>query len=200
MAPKRKASSLASVANTPAISTVHIPDPTPEELGHVPKASPPPLKRQRSSRRTAKPAPTFENDPHVIDGQQALRASPDHDDINRKLVAKEETREDSPLSDVPEDIPAPKPAAKAKAGKGGAKKATKPAAEEKKAVDIPVTPAKSKAKGGVEGLDDPEADGAEEADEEELTEALSRPPPVNSDYLPLPWKGRLGYVSSSSWA
>lgn len=22
-----------------------------------------------------------------------------------------------------------------------------------------------------------------------------RPPPVNSDYLPLPWKGRLGYVS-----
>lgn len=27
-----------------------------------------------------------------------------------------------------------------------------------------------------------------------VKEALSRPPPVNSDYLPLPWKGRLGYV------
>jgi UV DNA damage endonuclease len=25
--------------------------------------------------------------------------------------------------------------------------------------------------------------------------AIARPPPVNSDYLPLPWKGRLGYVS-----
>jgi UV DNA damage endonuclease len=34
----------------------------------------------------------------------------------------------------------------------------------------------------------------ENEDEEEVTEALSRPPPVNSDYLPLPWKGRLGYV------
>jgi hypothetical protein len=25
----------------------------------------------------------------------------------------------------------------------------------------------------------------------------NRPPPVNSDVLPLPWKGRLGYVSMS---
>jgi hypothetical protein len=31
-------------------------------------------------------------------------------------------------------------------------------------------------------------------DPEELREALGRPPPVNSSYLPLPWKGRLGYV------
>ena len=47
---------------------------------------------------------------------------------------------------------------------------------------------------GLNGPNDPEAEGAEEADEEEIKEALSRPPPVNSDYLPLPWKGRLGYV------
>jgi hypothetical protein len=53
-----------------------------------------------------------------------------------------------------------------------------------------------KIKDGVEGLGDPEAEGEELADEEELKEALSRPPPVNSDYLPLPWKGRLGYVRS----
>jgi hypothetical protein len=51
-----------------------------------------------------------------------------------------------------------------------------------------------KVKEGIEGLGDPEAEGEELADEEELKEALSRPPPVNSDYLPLPWKGRLGYV------
>jgi hypothetical protein len=31
-------------------------------------------------------------------------------------------------------------------------------------------------------------------------DALSRPAPVNSDYLPLPWKGRLGYVSTASRA
>lgn len=41
---------------------------------------------------------------------------------------------------------------------------------------------------------DPEAEGDEEAGEEEVQAALSRPPPVNSDYIPLPWKGRLGYV------
>jgi hypothetical protein len=51
-----------------------------------------------------------------------------------------------------------------------------------------------KIKDGVEGLGDPEAEVEELADEEELKEALSRPPPVNSNYLPLPWNGRLGYV------
>jgi hypothetical protein len=51
-----------------------------------------------------------------------------------------------------------------------------------------------KIKEGIEGLGDPEAEGEELADEEEVKEALTRPPPVNSDYLPLPWKGRLGYV------
>ena len=47
---------------------------------------------------------------------------------------------------------------------------------------------------GVTG--DPEAEDVdgEEADEVELKQALARPPPVNSEYLPLPWKGRLGYV------
>jgi len=35
----------------------------------------------------------------------------------------------------------------------------------------------------------------DEGDEEEVREALSGPPPVHSAYLPLPWKGRLGYVS-----
>lgn len=41
---------------------------------------------------------------------------------------------------------------------------------------------------------DPEAEAEIPAAEEEVKEAISRPPPVNSDYLPLPWKGRLGYV------
>lgn len=50
---------------------------------------------------------------------------------------------------------------------------------------------------GVRG--DPEANDApteEDSDENVIKEALSRPPPVNSDYLPLPWKGRLGYVGN----
>ena len=42
---------------------------------------------------------------------------------------------------------------------------------------------------------DPESDEDVPVEPEELKEALGRPPPVNSSYLPLPWKGRLGYVS-----
>ncbi|EEP79753.1 UV-damage endonuclease [Uncinocarpus reesii 1704] len=41
---------------------------------------------------------------------------------------------------------------------------------------------------------DPEVDLDVPAEAEELKAAGSRPPPVNSDYLPLPWKGRLGYA------
>lgn len=47
---------------------------------------------------------------------------------------------------------------------------------------------------------DPEADDPEDAEKEDVdTEKreAARPPPVNSDYLPLPWKGRLGYVRDS---
>lgn len=42
---------------------------------------------------------------------------------------------------------------------------------------------------------DPESDEDIPIEAEELKEALGRPPPVNSSYLPLPWEGRLGYVS-----
>lgn len=43
------------------------------------------------------------------------------------------------------------------------------------------------------------ADEAEAGEDEPLDVAergAKRSPPVNSDYLPLPWKGRLGYVSN----
>jgi hypothetical protein len=42
---------------------------------------------------------------------------------------------------------------------------------------------------------DPESDEEVPVTVAEVQDALSRPPPVNSEYLPLPWKGRLGYVS-----
>ena len=44
--------------------------------------------------------------------------------------------------------------------------------------------------GDPEDRDEPAVDDEGDA----VKEVLSRPPPVNSDYLPLPWKGRLGYV------
>lgn len=49
--------------------------------------------------------------------------------------------------------------------------------------------------GRAEGSLDPESDLEVPVDADELKDALGRPPPVHSDYLPLPWKGRLGYVS-----
>lgn len=52
--------------------------------------------------------------------------------------------------------------------------------------------------GQAEALLDPESDENIPLDAEELKEALGRPPPVNSSYLPLPWKGRLGYVSRNA--
>jgi len=36
-----------------------------------------------------------------------------------------------------------------------------------------------------------------ETDLNAIKQEGSRPPPVNSDYLPLPWKGRLGYVNNT---
>ncbi|EXJ74947.1 uncharacterized protein A1O5_01643 [Cladophialophora psammophila CBS 110553] len=64
----------------------------------------------------------------------------------------------------------------------------------------PTVNVKTSPKGG-DGLDkeDPEAEGDVEANPEELKEALSRPPPVNSSYLPLPWKGRLGYACLNTY-
>jgi UV DNA damage endonuclease len=43
----------------------------------------------------------------------------------------------------------------------------------------------------------PDPDGNDKVLKEINTvrEEAQRPPPVNSDYLSLPWKGRLGYVS-----
>ncbi|KAL4963588.1 UV-endonuclease UVE-1, partial [Aspergillus stella-maris] len=46
---------------------------------------------------------------------------------------------------------------------------------------------------------DPESDDKVPVEAEELQEALSRAPPVNSSYLPLPWKGRLGYACLNTY-
>lgn len=46
---------------------------------------------------------------------------------------------------------------------------------------------------GQVATEDLERDGEVGADEE-VEKAALKPPPVNSGYLPLPWKGRLGYV------
>ncbi|EXJ84675.1 hypothetical protein A1O3_05345 [Capronia epimyces CBS 606.96] len=47
--------------------------------------------------------------------------------------------------------------------------------------------------------EDPEVEDDDDANPEELKEVMSRPPPVNSSYLPLPWKGRLGYACLNTY-
>jgi UV DNA damage endonuclease len=46
---------------------------------------------------------------------------------------------------------------------------------------------------------DPEAGGAITEDIETVKLEAARPPPVNSAYLPLPWKGRLGYACLNTY-
>ncbi|KAI0890865.1 UV-endonuclease UvdE [Annulohypoxylon nitens] len=78
--------------------------------------------------------------------------------------------------------------------------------------DLILTPTEKKrlkkaamAKNGTEAAEpdelaceDREAGDLEEPDANAFKQEGSRPPPVNSDYLPLPWKGRIGYVSLPS--
>lgn len=198
--PMAKRKSYSTIAREKPLTTIPIPGPF-DDTG------PPPAKRRASQRQVSKPKSALgstnpEENAEVLDGPEALRASPDADeegesmDVARagmdvdKQVKTEENRDqpledgiqsDSPLSDISEmDSPAKKHKPNGKQAKVKVKEATD-------------TKAKATAK-EPEFLD-PEAEGDEEADQEEIQAALSRPPPVNSDYLPLPWKGRIGYVS-----
>ena len=196
--PKRK--SLSTVTQGPAITTVPIPVPK-LDLG---EPAPPPSKRRATQRRVSQAAHGSTNpdkNANVLDGPEALRASPDADEKDERMdleqagmdVDKQVKEEDSDLSDL-SDISEP---AQPKKGCSTAQKGLKKeAAAGKKDTAGPILPSKKEAINVKEPqFLDPEAEGDEEADEEEIQAALSRPPPVNSDYLPLPWKGRLGYVS-----
>lgn len=191
---KRKG--LSTVTQGPATTTVPIlPPPFDDE---------PPPKRRASQRRISQPKPNTgstnpDKNANVLDAPEALRASPDGDETMnleeagmdvRKQVKEEDS--DSPLSEA-QEIEEPleerkekkKSHATTSAKTGHKKEPKRPAVDAKNESEPTKEPQ----------FLDPEAEGDEEADEEEIQAALSRPPPVHSDYLPLPWKGRLGYVS-----
>lgn len=207
---KRKSHS--SVAHAPPDSTRPALFPQPNDE--------PPAKRRASQRNASKPKPVPvladpEKNADVLDGAEAWRASPDADEqdermrvekvgINAAEQIKQEdgglssltngNNSDSTLSDL-SDIESP-----IKTGTKHPKKDIESPAEgtstrgkSAKKVSSHTAGSKDEASKAPQFLD-PEADGEEEPDEEELQAALSRPPPVNSNYLPLPWKGRLGYV------
>lgn len=136
---------------------------------------------------------------HVVDGPEALRASVDAEEVDGLHTQEEEDQgtpssavkpmSDSSLSELsPMSSPSTTNLAilarsKVRSGDDGInKESTAPTARHR------YQPVKEPA------YYNPEAEINEEADEEEVRDALSRAPPVDSDYLPLPWKGRLGYV------
>lgn len=198
--PKRKSVAKASDESAFSIAPITLPN-------FYDDPAPPP-KRRASQRKVSQPKPdTGSTNPdknaNVLDAPEALRASPDASEADERLnlaeagmdvekQVKAEDEDDSPLSDAPEVEPPPKTKKLKSNGK------TQPAPK-KSGKDATIPKARSTAAGKKETAKepqflDPEAEGDEEADEEEIQAALSRPPPVNSDYLPLPWKGRLGYV------
>lgn len=202
--PKRKASAIAFEAGAPS-------DGLP---------MPPAAKRRSSGRKV--PALKNENtnpdeNPDILDGDEAGRASPDASGPEESFAVPgrsskikqesgsldaegEETPaltnglSDSSLSEIgdepgsPGKIPEPVP----KKAKGRAKAAPKAVKEEASATTVA-----KKAK--AETFLDPEGDEDMEADEGEILAASMRPPPVNSDYLPLPWKGRIGYACLNTY-
>ncbi|KXT06083.1 hypothetical protein AC578_1425 [Pseudocercospora eumusae] len=152
------------------------------------EGAPPPPKRRASSRAIATAAHTNpDQNSDVLDAPDALRPSPDSN-VNENIIKKprgkkaEVDKAEEAANDI-ENIAETSKAAKK--GRGKNESASVDAKEQKKTSnDEPAHP---------------EAEGDEEADEEEVKEALARPPPVNSDYLPLPWKGRLGYACLNTY-
>jgi hypothetical protein len=187
---KRKRSAIAAATEGPDLDrsrTRHTEVPLPPDIA---TNAPKPARRQSS--RGDKSVPTNpDTNPDVLDGVLALRASPDgHEDGE------------------PESHLAPNMSNGTVVGAANDTPATK---NKRKKVSVPqvkVEPEESKAINGIAKSkpvstkntlmeDDPEAEEELEEDEVEVKEALSRSPPVNSEYLPLPWKGRLGYVCTT---
>lgn len=182
----------------------------------------PPARPSRQSSRRGKPDTNPEHNADIVDSKTALRASPDADEAGESFdlkkievpitAAKENSvdasvkgeESDSPLSELGDQLPAPIPVKKQKKMPTKSSVAAKKGSDEIKAFVAEqaarkATEKKIKKEDDEDEWDkrvDPDGDDegqAEDADAIKLE--ARRPPPINSDYLPLPWKGRLGYVS-----
>ncbi|KAL8827877.1 MAG: hypothetical protein Q9191_002925 [Dirinaria sp. TL-2023a] len=166
--------------------------------------------RQPSQAKAKKPLSTNpDENANVLDAPGPLRASPDADENDERMdlaqagmdvenqIKNEKDDEplangdesDSPLSELESPV---QPEKAKKPGQAATKVDQKQVKSESKPSGATKTKNNEPAKDSQ--FLDPEADDVEEADEEEIQAALLRPPPVNSDYLPLPWKGRIGYA------
>ena len=217
MAPKRKRSSLATTtAGENGIPPIlhETPFPLPSKA-----IKPPAPKRQGLHRDKIDTNPDQNAD--IVDGKTALRASPDADEEGESLAAEKvnsgpntpaktkgingavkDEDSDSPLSEI--DLPVSAPSKKQKKTPTKSSIAAKKGSDEIKAFKAEqaakkAAAAKVKKEEDVDEWDkklDPDGDGVGPAEDVDvMKKEAARSPPVNSDYLPLPWRGRLGYVS-----
>ena len=148
--------------------------------------------RMNGQAKPAKVDPNPDTNSQIVDGQEALRASPDAEEEDEKVNIPPPAKKMRKAA-----VPAtPKPKVVTKAASLSSLSDLSDV-EAPPSVDAPgPKPVRTtkKTKDDEVAARDPEADDDEEADPEEIASALARPPPVNSSYLPLPWKGRLGYA------
>lgn len=173
--------------------------------------------RRQSSRGGAAAATNPDLNPDIVDGINALRASPDGHECDgpeshlkrngvsapstatteNKVLSSAGVNGEAPPSGEANGVATVSAASKPKRKKAGAPHVKVEEEENNIEAVNGVKPNVINPAEGTRMSGDPEAaDGldAENEDEVEVKEAMSRPPPVNSEYLPLPWKGRLGYV------
>ena len=186
---KRKRSSVADVAVLPHLTAAST-APRSDDFALLPKAS----RWKHPQPKPAKIDVNPDTNSEVLDGQEALRASPDAQGDEEKFREDRVTGKRTKKGDKA-NLATPPPAKTRESSDSSL-------SELSETGETLLSPAKSKSnavKASASFLD-PEADAEDlDADPEELSAALSRPPPVNSSYLPLPWKGRLGYACLNTY-
>jgi UV DNA damage endonuclease len=187
MASKRKRSSVAA-QSAPVNGSSMYANVEPE-LGST--VITPTSKRTTSRRSAVETNPDFNDE--IVDGKAALRASPDAED-GVGALRLERVNGGSPEAQAKKQRKTPTKSSIAARKAAKEIQAFKAEQAAKKSVDSGL---KNTENGDeAEQRPDPEADEATAAEDiDTIKKEAARPPPVNSGILPLPWKGRLGYVS-----
>ena len=131
----------------------------------------------------------------VLDGQEALRASPDAEGDSEKF-REDKVQNKKAKKEAKPTAAAATPTTTNKISSDSS------LSELSDVLESPIAQPKNRTTTAnvAASFLDPEADVEDlNADPEELSAALSRPPPANSSYLPLPWKGRLGYACLNTY-
>ncbi|TKA32882.1 hypothetical protein B0A50_01108 [Salinomyces thailandicus] len=168
-----------------------------ETVGHALVVGPPAVKQENGVARSESP---LSDAPAVVEAPKPKKGRAQAKGKKVANGAVKDVQEAEEVVSAVVDAAANAKGAPVKRGRGKKIKQEDEGGEvEAEAPAKPAAALKAKNNADTDNAADPEAEGDEEADPEEVQEALKRPPPVNSDYLPLPWKGRLGYACLNTY-